>query len=177
MKQLRKHIWIVGAVLIVAGLMIFNCSIAYKIDSTLKGAECRIGDADYSEDVTITVKGVYHKFLFKNDKFKGTISIDKYNFTNEVPLSPLIFQNGYAPIRYTEINNSIKVFNLGFIYCTPNFDKILIGVREPIGKSPQGWSGDNGLYITAPAENHMQAVEIAKYFSSKYEWINHAKWD
>jgi hypothetical protein len=53
-----------------------------KISTTIQGVQCRIGDTNYEENVSITIDGKYKSYLFKNDTFNGTISIDKYDFTS-----------------------------------------------------------------------------------------------
>lgn len=115
-----------------------------------------IGNSDYIENVTILVKGTYYDSIFKNDRFEGKISVDKYDFTYEKKLLPLyFFNNNYATIRYTYTNTSTdkKDITLGFLRTTSDFNKILIEIAEPLGGSSQSWDADSGLLIAAPAKN------------------------
>jgi hypothetical protein len=174
MGWLKKSGWIFGIVIIVC-LIICIFPWRHKIDTTIQGIQCRMGDEDYSEDVSINVKGVYKNYLIKNDSFEGTISIDSYDFTLGVPIIPTQFSDGYANLQY-EGKNYLEFYIFGFFICTPNFDKLLIGVHEPIEGDSKSWSGENGLIICAPAKNRIQAVEIAKILSRKSKWLSHADW-
>lgn len=157
-------------------LLIF-CFIIYvfpwihKIDTTIQGIQFRISDEDYSEDVSIKVKGVYNQYLIKNDTFEGIISIDSYDFTLDVPITPTKFYDGHADLIYDNMHS------LGWLICTPDFDKLMITVYEPKEVISKGWSGENGLIISAPAKNRVQALEIAKILFNKSKWLSRTKWD
>lgn len=170
MEWLKKRGWIFVSVLIV-GLVIYIIPWRHTIDTTIQGIQCRIGDEDYSENVSIKVKGVYTQYLIKNDTFEGMISIDSYDFTLDVPIAPTQFYDGHANLIYDNMRS------LGMFICTPNFDKLLITVDEPIEATSKSWSGNNGLIISAPAKNRAQALEIAKILSSKSKWLSPTKWD
>jgi hypothetical protein len=66
---------------------------------------------------------------------------------------------------------------LGILCCSPNFDKLLIGISEPIEADAKSWSGDNGLFISAPAENRVQALEVARELSSKSKYLSRTDWN
>jgi hypothetical protein len=59
---------------------------------------------------------------------------------------------------------------LGSIYSVPNFKKFLILVFEPTEHNSVGWTGENGLFICAPAESRSQAIEMAKELTEKSGW-------
>lgn len=177
MERFRKWSWILAIVLVIC-LVIYVFPWRHKIDITVRGIQCRIGDADYSEDVLITVKGVYKQYLIKNDTFEGTISIDIYDFTLDMPMTPALFYDGYANLIYLNIQDGVpNMRTFGLLSCTPNFDKMLIGVSEPLEAESKCWSGENGLFICAPAQNRAQALESAKILSSKSKLLSHTNWD
>lgn len=144
-----------------------------EIDTTLYGAQYRIGEQNYSEDVAIIVKGVYKQYLFKKDPFIGTISIDKYDFTQNELITPIYFTD--SSLTYTEIQEGkTYLYTLGILTCTPDFNNILILISEPIKADSKSWSGENGLFISIPARNREEALENARFLSSKSEWISWA---
>ena len=61
--------------------------------------------------------------------------------------------------------------------CTPDFHKMLITVNEAVEKGTKGWSGENGLVISAPANNREEAIEAAETLSSKSKWLSRTKWE
>lgn len=179
MDRLKKWRWVFGIVLI-ASLIICIFPWRYKINKTIQGVQCRFGDVEYSEDVSITVKGEYKRYLLKNDKFEGTIAIRPYDLTYELPLFPITFTGGIGNLYYGGfVKGSPVMKSLGFISCTPDFDKLFIGVNEPIMGGENGrssWNGANGLFICAPAENREQALKVANFLSSKSDWLRLAEW-
>lgn len=176
MKLIKKYYWVFGIIILVTGFIIYNYAKAYHINTTLSGVECRIGDSKYLDKVTIKVKGTYYKSLFQKDSFDGTISIDKYDYTNNPLLSSCKFFNGYAILHYYDSNlGTMK--SLGTLFCAPDFNQMMIFVDEPTGESQQGWGSENGLFIAAPANNREQAINIAKSYSSKVAWIKNMDWD
>ena len=127
-KYIKKIIYALSLIIILC-IIIYNFTFRNKIDTTIQGVEYCIGNSDYIENVTILVKGTYYDSIFKNDRFEGKISVDKYDFTYEKKLLPLyFFNNNYATIRYTYTNTSTdkKDITLGFLRTTSDFNKILI---------------------------------------------------
>lgn len=179
MDRLKKWRWVFGIVLIVS-LIICIFPWRYKINKTIQGVQCRLGDIEYSEDVSITVKGEYKRYLLKNDKFEGSITIRPYDLTYELPLFPITFTGGTGNVNYGgSIKGKLVMKHLGFISNTPDFEQLFIGVHEPIMGGENGrssWTGENGLFICAPAENREQALKVANFLSSKSDWISLAEW-
>lgn len=179
MERLKKWILFFGIVLIVS-LVIYILPWRYRIDKTIQGVQYRLGDEEYSEDVTITIKGVYKRYLFKDDKFEGTLAISLYDLTSELPLFPITFSDGIGYVLYGGNIKGRPVHEpLGFISCTPDFDKLLLSVSEPIigsKRSGSSWTSENGLLICAPAENREQALNILSLLSRKSKWLNSTEW-
>ena len=174
MKRFMNSGWIFVIVLVVC-IIIYIFPWQHKIDTTIQGVQWRIGDADYSEDVLITVKGIYKQYLFKDDVFEGKISIDIYDFSLDVPIIPAHFDDGYASLIYHY--DFLDMRSFGTLSCTPNFDQLFIGLHEPIDTRPKGWNGDNGLNICAPANNRTQALETAKILSKKSKLFSKINWN
>lgn len=177
--RLEKYGW-KFVILLIFCMIVYNFPWAQKIDTTIQGVQCRIGDADYSEDVSIIVKGVYKQYLVKNDIFEGTVSIDKYDSTLAIPMSTAHFHNGNASLEYITYSKAGKILNihtLGFLSCTPNFDRLFIGVYEPIDGDSKSWNGNNGLIICAPANNRVEALSVAKILLSKSKVLSQVNWE
>lgn len=167
-----KRLGLIFAVILITFLVLYNVPWRYKIDTTIKGVQSRIGDENYVEDVSIIVKGVYKQFLFKEDIFDGNISVDKYDFTAYGSNTPFYFNNSFSVLIYTRALNGSPINKaLGSIISQPDFKQLLITVYEPIESDSKGWSADNGLFISAPAENRDQAIIIAKTLSEKQKWL------
>ncbi len=152
--------------------MLYSVPWRYRVDTEIRGIQARIGDRDYAENVSITVRGVYKRFLFKEDIFDGTIAVDKYEFTLNGSDFPFRFYDNSSTLLYvTNIKGSYTHEYLGRVYaCTPSFEQLLILVSEPIDSNRNRWTAESGLYISAPAENGYQAIEIARYFSENQDW-------
>ncbi len=166
MKCIKIHSLIIIVLILVLLMLRFNFSQAYQINTSLSGMEYRIGEDDYSDAVSITIKGVYYKSLFRDDSFEGSISIDKYGFTKDLSLLPLKFIKGKASMYYT------KDHSLGELFCSDKLNKLLITVREPIGSNTQSWNSKDGLIITAPASNRQETRDIIKHFQNNNPWLN-----
>ena len=173
-----KTIGIIIAVILLMGIVLYHIPVRYKINKVLSGAECRLGDITYIKNRSITVNGIYYQYLFQKDTFKGTIKIEGYDFTSKDRMIPLSFYDGKSGLTYIKVENGIPIQNtLGFISCTPDFDRLYIGVSEPIDAESKSWSNNNGLFISAKAGNRNEAVGIAKELSKKGKWMSNIKWN
>jgi hypothetical protein len=176
MERFKKWVWVLAIMLIIC-IVIFIFPWQHKIDTTIKGVQCRIGNANYLENVSITIKGTYKQYLLKTNTFEGKILIDKYDFSTTESIIPATFYNGYANLEYYSIKDGIPIIHtLGTLSCSPNLDKLLICISEPVNSNSKSWSGKNGLFICAPSKDRVKALKIAKTLSSKSEWLSHTNW-
>lgn len=159
-------------------ILIYYIPWQLKINNVIQGVQSRIGDKEYSENVSIKINGIYKQYLFKKDVFEGTISINKYEFTHNVPTSNTVFMNGYANLIYSKIvNGNLNTTYLGAISCSSDFSKLLISISEPLQGNDLNWNKENGLFICAPAFNREEALEIAKKLSKNSKWFDNTKWN
>lgn len=176
MGWLRKWSWIFAVVTIVC-LILYVFPWQYDVDSRIQGVQFRIGDEGYSEKVSVAIKGEYKRYLFKNDTFEGTISIDRYPYTLEEPIIQAVFIDGYASITYAGVKDGDPDMHmLGVLCCTPDFRKLLIGISEPLNADSGSWSTKNGLVICAPAESRAEALKNAKLLSRKSKLLSKVNW-
>ena len=176
--SLSKKAIVAIAISFIIGFLIYNIPYNNRVNATFKGVQCRIGDEDYSEKIMIKIQGNYLDYIFKDDIFDGKILVDKYEYSIDAPEVLLKFRDGYSVLRYHKIKPDANIQNcIGTISISRDFKKILILVDEPNSDGLQGWSGENGLYIGAPAEDIKQANAIAKDISQKSKWLSATNWD
>lgn len=159
-----KRFCFILTMLIVLFLLLYMIPIRNKINITLDGIQGRIGEPNYSKDLTITIEGLYDSYLLKNDRFKGSIKVENYEFTG-LKLFPFVFEitDSFSPLFYVDNNSGVpKHKSLGMIYTTPLFKELFILVSEPIQASSKSWTEDTGLYISAPANNLLEAERIVR---------------
>lgn len=143
-----------------------------KIDTTVKAFQLDINDPEYSENISVVIKGVYNRYLFRNDTFNGDIYIETYDYTyNSVPLN-LSFDDNIANLIYIDKENILKINSLGFLICNSNFEEIFIGVNTPLNSESNGWSKENGIIICGNAKTREEAIDIAKSLSEKSKWLS-----
>lgn len=169
MKNPKRNKLIIAAV-IVAVLAVCVLPWRHRIDCTLQGIQCRLGDADYIENRTVYIKGVYSNYLFRDDKFNGKIEVEGYEYTSGVDVA-LFFVGNAAGISIYD--DTVKEHRYMSMYTTPTFSKLVLLVFELEGMG-SSWSGENGLIIAAPATDRKQAVNVAKEFSKNGGVLSHA---
>jgi hypothetical protein len=146
---------------------------AHRIDTTIQGIQCRIGEDKYIENVTVRIKGIYDQYLFKADNFEGSIEISNYDYTQDWQMDRLRFHGNSASIMYHKVskNGELKVNYLGEIYCTQDMKKLMICIYEENGEGI-GWDAGSGVFISAPSIDRDQAIETAKTLTK--DWL--AEW-
>ncbi len=166
MKRFKEFSLILLGVIIALLIILYIFPWNQRINTTMKGIKCRISDDNYSENVSISIKGDYKHYLFKNDTFDGTITIDKYRFTSDGSYVSLEFNKGKSFLIYMNVVDGKAIQNpLGTIYCTPNFKKLLICIYEPVNDNSYNWDNNDGLFISAPTTSRNKALEIAENLS------------
>lgn len=150
----------------------------HKIDKTLSGFEKQLGNGKYNEKITITVKGNYKQYLLKNDKFKGSISTNIHGEIWNESYGEIIFRDNIGYISHFVVDDNVFPENedFGMLICGSNLNEILILVYQKIGNG-NSWTGEDGLYISAPAKNKEDAIKIAKKLSNKNSWLSNMIWE
>ena len=138
------------------------------IDITLNGIQARIGDEEYTEEKEINIRGRYWRYLFRNDRFEGRVEVEGYDFTfdERMWLVQLSFQKykygGASVLGYMGYANGRFLDGAVWqIYSDPSFNKVLIINSD----------GNEGqLFISAPADNRAQAIDIANELENWRNW-------
>lgn len=167
MKNPKRNKLIIAAV-IIAVLAVCFLPWRHKIDRTLQGVQCRLGDADYIENRTVYVNGVYSNYLFRDDKFSGKIEVEGYDYTSGADVALVFYDNNANIGIYDDI---VKEYRHMVMYTNPTFSKLMLLVHESTGTG-SGWSGENGLFISAPASDRKQAVNVAKNLVIRDNWLS-----
>lgn len=174
----RKFITIVIIVLLII-IGVYFLPWQHNINTTLEGVQCRINDNEYIEKVTITVKGKYNQYLFKDDVFLGNISTNLYGDIWSLENGKLVFSDNKASILKSKEGKDgyCELENFGDILCSENFSEILILVSEETETKGTGWTSENGLYISAPAKTKEVAINIAEKLRQRSVWLSQGSWE
>ncbi|UVI29656.1 hypothetical protein [Paenibacillus spongiae] len=145
-------------------LFLYLYQFPQKIDLAYPAMEYRAGKPESAEAITIKVKGMLTKPLFRKQTFRGKIIIDKYEFTKTYNLIDLDFSQWnndfYDDNLYyyhVDVNGSLVSRPLGSLVISDQFAQLNIWVMEKIGET--SWTGKD-LHISAPARNYEEAVKI-----------------
>jgi hypothetical protein len=176
---MKKKIVIFIVLILLAGIAVCFLPWQHNISTTLNGVQRRIGNDEYTEEVTITVTGTYNRYLFRNDTFFGTISTNLYGDIWSLSNGKLSFSDNTARMisMNSDNNDYFKSNYFGELLCAENFSEILILVCETIKGDSKGWNGKDGLYITAPANDKAQSIRIAQRLSKKTKWLSADIWE
>ena len=176
-KRHKRIIIRIAILLIIIGILNSFTARWRDIDITLHGVQLRIGDSEYIEEKTITIRGRYWRYLFFADRFEGRIEVEGYNFTFSDLVSPISFPNNRnwgTTLTYWCRFGRFAFESLGHIYITPWFSSIMITVWEDAGYNSKSWSTEDGIIIVAPASNREEAAEIAKELTN---WACYVEWE
>lgn len=158
----QRVLLVVGAiVLVLIGWVIIR---VYPRDISLsvKGVEYKLGSPQGGKPVTLQLNGTLQTSLLGTRKFDGTVSI--YGVTTPNPdnkMTVQFFSNSIlgGPVTYVD-SKTQQVNEYGAIYSNRNFNEFTIIVFQLQGKG-SGWSGADGLMISAPAKNRTQALQVS----------------
>ena len=193
MSQIKRRNIIIAAaiIIIVCGLWVvirlFNVPIEHEIDITMRGIQTRNGEAKYVEEKSISIRGVHRQYRLgsRNDSFEGRIEVEGYDFTFEESLTVMLdfsdnrwlteypiksFPLVYLGYRMGQFGIIGVSEHMGRIFIAPNYSEIFITVNDRRGHNSWGWSSYNGRFISFPADNREQAVDIANRLASRTEW-------
>lgn len=130
-----------------------------------------------SEQVQVTIRGIYMDYLFFDDYFDGDIMIEGLALTRrEGALSRVrMAEEGY--LAYANEEGLLR--SVGFIVAEAGFRDFVIGLYDyDEGKSHGSWSGDNGLMLTWRAADRENAVERTKAIvGENCEWLAKSRWE
>ncbi|MHB8128880.1 MAG: hypothetical protein ACYDEX_07775 [Mobilitalea sp.] len=153
---------------LIMGLIIIclnNIPFTKKIDISYDGIEWGLGDPEYSEKVSVVMKGKYYRYLFRTKYYEGTLEIkgnaagsdfdicnDEVRF--EFKDTDCRVHNALAYGEYEEKLVHELLWN-------GSFDTLVFKVYEIMGTSDEilSWDSNTGYVITAPAKDRESAIK------------------
>lgn len=124
-----------------------------KVNLAYDGIKCNINDQQQQEQVKINLTGFYHNQIFAKDFFRGSVTID-----NEIyPDLKLLIEDQLQMIQYRDYEGSGKLHTYGEAFIEENLKALTILL---VHDTENGWEGEDGLILSAPAKNKAEALEI-----------------
>ncbi|MBB6635230.1 hypothetical protein [Cohnella thailandensis] len=164
MSRKTRTILIVAFAIICAALA-FGWSYKFPktIDASYEAIEFRDGDAASAGKTAVTIQGTLYKPLFREEYFRGKITVEGYDYTDSYDLSQVTFDkdinNGEGYLVYDTVSNGRPILRtFGSIWKEGGFDRLRISVFEPVEGSSKS---AKGLTIAAPATDYEEAQAIA----------------
>jgi len=165
MRDLLKKI------ILIALIIISVCTIYIyyprTVDRNFQGLIYRLGTDNVGSEkqINIIVKGKMYRSLSLSKRFKGTIECEGY----EIPIPKdynldIFFYKSNSGYIYYNIDQGLSLdITFGRIYINKDFSKFTIAVIEYTDESRRagGWSGEDGLMITAPCTSRSEALDIS----------------
>lgn len=118
------------------------------------------GYYEETEEISLYVKGVYKKYLIKQDSFTGVIRCDRFSFNEEEKELELVFEEGGA--RVTDHKTS-----LGYLYADATFQDVILFIYDKIEEEgARGIShSQENLFFVSEVENYYEAYRRALYYN------------
>lgn len=134
------------------------------ISVTHEGFEWRVNDENHGVLRSVRLEGTYYDYLFREDRFAGEVVIDGYPAARSAAVST---GNGQIWLQYADGEGMTR--SLGFMYLRPDGTEVLIGLYED-----GGWSGRDGLMLTAPEFLRAHAVITANHLIDELDhgWLS-----
>lgn len=153
-KRRRKIVLAWGLVLLLAAAAAV-CLLPWprNISVVHEGYEWRISDASHGVLRQVRVEGTCYDYLFKPDGFDGVVEIDGHPAATRFSAE---LGGGEGQIAMQTITEDGMARVMGFMYMQPDGSEMLICLYED-----NGWSGRDGLMLTAPASQREAAVRTA----------------
>ncbi len=120
----------------------------------------RLGDSNYSENIKMEINGYFSKGLLKGDKFEGYISIGD----NELSKINMRFDKFNRGLLFCFDENVGDYTSYGDMFSDQMMKEFTICILEEDKQTKGGktWSPIEGLMISAPASNRVEAIEISE---------------
>lgn len=162
--------------LLVVGALIIIYFYPKQIHTELKGVSYQIG-ADWEEAVTISIEGMLKRKLGGSKTFVGTIDISGEDIPvpeqyREVTIK---FRNHSGLLLYAYNGRGFpKQYAYGSLFVNRDFSEVSILKYKEHEDRPEskGWSGADGLMITAPAVDRQEALELSRSLSKDEIYIH-----
>lgn len=165
---------VLGTIVTVAIIATAVCTLPFKkkIDQKIQAVQWDVNDEQTAENIKVSIKGNYNRYIFRKNSFKGDICIEGYDFTYNAKPLEVKFSDGYGYLIYRDRDETMKFNTFGFLVCSDDFSEILIGVMSPVDSNSKGWGEDKMLTISGNASNLTEAQEVARRLAKKSSWLS-----
>lgn len=147
-------------------LILFNYTWTKEIDVTLQGTQFQLGTNEDGFQTAVKLNGTLKKSWNGFKSFQGTIEVEgeaapTAKYDKEITI---IFDDdgdGHIIYDYWE-NGAPHLMQYGLLFINEDMSKLVITpfyARD--GSRTNGWSGDNGRLIVAPATDNQEGLIIA----------------
>ncbi|WP_206669687.1 hypothetical protein [Paenibacillus luteus] len=133
----------------------------------MEGVKYKLGVNDEQTviPVSIHIDGKLSRSLIGRQTFKGKLSIEGEHIPvpeNQDQLELHFEKNRSALMvyRYYE-NGQPKMYSYGQLYINKDFSELTIAVYTKDGEGGGSWDGNDGLMISAPASDRMNALQLS----------------
>lgn len=135
------------SITLIIGLLLYY--VPLKKDITLKATAWHLDAKGKStKETTIEISGIYKKYLFQDDSFRGRFQVDDIKETKEYNFSGLLFHKGLSTSIYDkDYSNLSESYILGSVFLKGEFNQIFIALED-------------GTYIVAPASTSDKAEQL-----------------
>ena len=174
-QKRRRYAGRTLTILLVLILAVLN--VPFPVKSEVPALEIKLDDPSYVVERTITVSGYYHINVFKENSFRGQISVSDYCLTSDKMVSPIYLGKESSPLEYYGYQKDPPSsphadrynYKLGYICAKPFMGDPMIMVlsENPLhtdagamtGAGSWGnWSEENGVCIVPYAKNRDEAI-------------------
>ncbi len=171
---MKKKLWLGSLAIII----IFIAFAAYwffphTVALNTEGFKYRLGKENiaYGESLQVHVNGKAYRRLGEKVKFIGEIQLEGKNTPineNRWQVELLIDQTN-GKLLYVRRNNTMLHETIGTLFVNRNISEMTIAVMEEYEDgNGGGWSGEDGLMISAPASNREEALAVSNSLMADY---------
>lgn len=170
---MKKKVIAIILFLCVVALILFNFSWTKKIDITLQGTQFQLGTNEEGFQTEVKLNGTIKKSWFRIKSFQGTIDIEgettpTEKYEKQITIS---FDNdgeGHMVYDYWE-NGTPYLMQYGVLFVDKDMRRlVIIPYYTSDGARTNGWSGEDGRLIVAPAMDRQDGLNIANELMTKF---------
>lgn len=143
-----------------------------EVDVRLEGVKYRLGAENVSgiESATIHIDGTVRRTLKGHRLFRGTVELKGESMPvpkKQMKNRTFIARKGESfLLAYQWYEDGFKSFTLGELYADNDFRQITLTLFEQREDGQSAWSSGDGLMMTAPAKDRMEAIHLANKLMS-----------